>query len=90
MMRWLKRIVLAAAIGFAAIYLGDWAVFALRGSPQSKVTVNRTLVVPLKGNKDEYDYLGTFDEPCSVSIFPRDGNKPCWRVRQNTNETTNM
>jgi hypothetical protein len=90
MMRWLRRIVLAVAIGFVAVYAGDWAIFRLRGSPSSKVTVNRMLVVPLKGNKKEYDYLGSGDEPCSVSLFPQAGQTPCWRLRRNTNQTTDL
>ncbi len=90
MARWLKRIVLTAAIGFVAVYAGDWAIFRLRGSPSSKVTVNRMLVVPLKGNKKEYDYLGSDDEPCSVSLFSQAGQAPCWRLRRNSNQTTNL
>lgn len=90
MARWLKRIVLAAAIGFVAVYAGDWAVFRLRGSPSSKVIVNRMLVVPLKGNKKEYDYLGSSDESCSVSLFPQAGQTPCWQLRRNINQTTDL
>jgi hypothetical protein len=52
--------------------------------------VSRTLVVPLKNNKEEYDYEGTFDEPCSVSLFPQLGLSPCWRLRRNTNENIKL
>jgi hypothetical protein len=90
MMRWLGRSVIVAAIGFVAVYAGDWAVFRIRGSPSSTVNVNRFLVVPLKGNKNEYDYLGSGDEPCSISLFPHAGLSPCWRLRRNTNQTTNL
>jgi hypothetical protein len=90
MKRWLQRIVLAALAGFVAIYGGDWAVFRLRGSPSSIVSVSRYLVVPLKGNKSEYDYLGTSDVPCSQSLFPQAGQSPCWQLRRNTNQTTNL
>jgi hypothetical protein len=90
MIRWLKWTVLAAAIGFVAVYAGDWVVFLMRGSPSSKVTVNRYLVVPLKGHKEEYDYIGSVDEPCSSSLFPRVGESPCWWLRRNSNQTTNL
>lgn len=90
MIRWLKWTVLVAAIGFVVIYAGDWAVYRLRGSPTSTVTVNRMLAVPLKGNKTEYDDLGSGDEPCSVSLFPQGGDPPCWRLRRNTNQVTNL
>ena len=88
--RWLIRAFLMLAVGFIALYLGDWAVFKLRGSPQSKVTVNRFLTVPLKGNKQEIDYLGTIDVPCSQSLFPQAGESPCWRLQRNTNQNVGM
>jgi hypothetical protein len=88
MKRWLQRLVLVLVAGFVAAYGADWAVFRLRGSPLSKVTVNRYLTIPLKGNKQEIDYLGTQDVPCSVSLFPQAGESPCWQVRRNPNQGT--
>lgn len=88
--RWLVRIALVLAAAFVVLYLGDWAVFKLRGSPQSKVSVNRFLIVPLKGNKQEIDYLGTEDAPCSESLFPQAGQSPCWRLRRNKDQNTTM
>lgn len=90
MMRWVKRVVLVLVAAFVVIYAGDWAVFRLRGSPLSKVTVNRYLTVPLKGNKQEFDYLGTLDVPCSVSIFPQAGQSPCWHLRRNPTENDKL
>lgn len=90
MMRWLRRIVIALIAGFALLYLGDWAVYNMRGSPQATVTVTHTLAVPLKNNKTEYDYLGTSDEPCSVSLFSQGGETPCWQLRRNQNQSTKI
>lgn len=87
---WLIRIVLVLTAAFVMLYLGDWAVFKLRGSPEAKVTVNRFLTVPLKGNKREIDYLGTIDVPCSQSLFPQAGQSPCWRLRRNTDQNVTM
>jgi len=84
--RWLLRIVAVALVLFVVLYLGDWAVFAVGGSPLSKATVHRFISVPLKGNKVEYDYVGTFDVPCSMSIFSQGGQSPCWRLRRNPNQ----
>lgn len=84
--RWLLRGVLALIALVALTYAADWIAYRLEGSPQSTVTVNRTLVVPLKNNKMEYDYVGTFDEPCSVSLFPQAGLSPCWQLRRNPNQ----
>lgn len=90
MVKWLRRIVVALVAVFVLLYCGDWAVYKMRGSPQGSVSVSRTLVVPLKGNKQEYDYLGTSDVPCAISIFSQDGKNPCWQVRRNHNQNTNL
>ena len=88
MKRWLRWLTVVLAACFVAVYGGDWALFRLRGSPLSKVTVNRYLTVPLKGNKQEIDYLGTQDVPCSVSLFSQSGQSPCWQLRRNANQGT--
>jgi hypothetical protein len=90
MKRWILRVTLLLAAVFVTVYGGDWAVFKLRGSPQSKVTVNRYLAIPLKGNKQEFDYLGSLDVPCSVSLFPQAGLTPCWQLRRNRNQGTTV
>jgi hypothetical protein len=87
---WLKRAVVVLVAGFVAVYGGDWATYKLRGSPTSTVSVNRFMTVPLKGNKIEYDYIGTADVPCSVSLFPQAGQSPCWHLRRNPNQTTTL
>jgi hypothetical protein len=86
LMRWLFRVVVVLAAGFVAVYGGDSAVFRLRGSPTSKVTVNRYVTIPLKGRKSEFDYLGTLDVSCSVSLFSQAGLDPCWQLRRNPNQ----
>ena len=88
--KWAQRIVLTLVAAFVALYVGDWAVYKLRGSPQGSVKVSQTVVVPLKGNKQEYDYLGTSDVPCSVSIFSQGGESPCWQLRRNQNQDTKL
>jgi hypothetical protein len=88
--RWLFRAAIVLAAAFVVIYAGDWTVFKLRGSPQSRVTVNRYLTVPLKGNKTEFDYLGTSDVPCSISLFPQGGQSPCWQLRRHTNQNVSL
>ena len=88
MMRWIQRVAIVLVAAFVVTYGGDWAIYKLRGSPTSTVTVNRFLTVPLKGNKIEYDYVGTAQEACSVSLFPQAGQSPCWHLRRNPNQTT--
>jgi hypothetical protein len=86
MNRWLLRVGVVLVAGFVAVYAGDWAVFKLRGSPSGKVRINRFVTIPLKGGKQELDYLGSMDVPCSVSLFPQAGQSPCWQLRRNPNQ----
>jgi hypothetical protein len=88
--KWARRIVFVLVAAFVLLYCGDWAVYKLRGSPQGSVSVSRTISVPLKGNKTELDYLGTGDEPCSVSLFSQSGESPCWQLQRNRNQNTAM
>ena len=90
MVKWARRIVVVLVTAFVALYFGEWAVYKMRGLPQGSVKVSQTVVVPLKGNKSEYDYLGSSDVPCSVSIFPRSGESPCWQLRRNQNQKTQL
>jgi len=85
-MRWATPVIVVLAAAFVLAYACDWAVYKLRGSPHGTVTVNRYLTIPLKGNKQEFDYLGTIDVPCSVSLFPQAGQSTCWQLRRNPNQ----
>jgi hypothetical protein len=86
LMIWLGRVLVVLAAVFVVIYAGDWAVYKLRGSPSGKVTVNSYLTIPLKGNKQEFDYLGSLDVPCSRSLFPQAGHSTCWQLRRSPNQ----
>ena len=71
------RILIAAVI---VLYLIDWAMLRIRiarGNAYGKVQIDQYLSTPLKGNKAEYDYLGTTTVSCCRSIFPH-GSAPCW------------
>ena len=70
-------------ITLAILYALDFAIFHVRGgSALSTVAVDQFLSTPLKGNKAEYDYLGTANQPCSRTLFPQYAssawNPPCW------------
>jgi len=90
MMRWIRHIAIGLIAAFVVTYAGDWLVFNLRGSITSKVTVSRFLSAPLKNNKQELDYLGSEEVPCSVSLFPQGGHSPCWYLRRHKNQTTTI
>lgn len=70
---------------FAILYALDWSVFEVRrtrGSGMGTVLVDQYLSTPLKGNKAEYDYLGTANQACARTLFPQyaapNWNPPCW------------
>ena len=88
--QWLFRVFLTLAAAFVAAYAGDWATYHMRGSPQSAVAVSRYMSVPLKGQKEEFDFLGTALVPCSKSLFPQGDEDPCWFLRRNPNKWENL
>jgi len=76
-------------IGLAVLYALDWGVFEVRharGGGMASVSVEQYLQTPLKGQKAEYDYLGTADQICSRTLFPQyaasQWNSPCWWVQR--------
>ena len=87
--RWFLRILISFAVVTLAAFVLDFAVYKLRGSPQSQVTVNRFLSVPLKGQKTEFDFLGTANVPCVIALFPHGGNPPCWYLQLHPNQWDN-
>lgn len=80
---WLAlRTLLVAVI---VLYLVDWGflrVRAARGTAYGSVQVNQYLSTTLKGNKAEYDYLGTAAQSCVHAIFKHDALQPCWWVER--------
>lgn len=90
MRRWARLTSLTLLGSAIALYAGDWLVFNLRGSVTSTVRVSHFLSAPLKNNKQEIDYLGSEDVPCSVSLFPQAGHTPCWYLRSHRNQVTEI
>ncbi len=94
MMRRLGVWLLRAAGGLAALLLVafgiDWTVYVMRKSPQGSVEVSQFMSVPLKGQKTEYDLLGTADVACDVALFPHGGETPCWYLRRHATQWENV
>jgi hypothetical protein len=66
------------------VYLVDWALLRVRlahGQGYSTVQVDEYLSTPLKGNKAEYDYMGSQPVTCARSYLPH-GTTPCWWLRR--------
>ena len=81
----LERSVTLLILLWLLVYGGDGAVYRLRGAPKSKVMVNQFVSVPLKGNLEEYDYQGSVETPCSLSVFGHGGLDACWKLRRTAN-----
>jgi hypothetical protein len=78
-----------ALILLAVLYVGDWAVLRYRvshGAAFDSVEVDQFLATSLKGNKEQYDMIGSFQQSCSRSIFPQQGKPACWWVRRHSTQ----
>jgi hypothetical protein len=80
--KWMARCAAVVLVAAALLYMGDWAVFVARSSPRGTVSVQRVLVVPLKGNKQEYVGEGSVAQPCAQALFGQGGLDPCWQLRR--------
>lgn len=87
--RRLGQLAIGLLVLFAALYVGDRIVLQVRiahGTAYGVVEVNQFLATPLKGNKVEYDLMGTVQETCSRSIFPQKGNPACWWLERHKSQ----
>lgn len=85
MKRVLGRTVAGLIVALVVLYVGDWAAWRVRvamGGGMGSVVVSSIVVLPLKDNKEEYDWGGTADVSCSRSIFPQAGGGACWWLRR--------
>jgi hypothetical protein len=83
----LPYLLVALVVLFAITYAGDWLVFRYRvskGTAFSSVEVDQFLATPLKGQKTEYDLVGSGQQTCSRSIFPQQGNSACWWLKRHS------
>ncbi len=86
-MRRLGTIVQVLLAALLLLFAGDWSLLHYRisrGTAFKTMQVDQYLETPLKGNKAEYDYMGTQPETCSRSLFPQAGNPPCWWLARHT------
>jgi hypothetical protein len=83
----MKRLLVRGVQGLLAVlvvlYLGDWGILLARagGGASSTVQVEQFLRTPLKGQKEEFDYMGTVAQPCVPALFPHSSAAPCWWLR---------
>lgn len=87
--RWIVRGIQLLAASLLLLYAADWAVLHARishGTAFKVIQVQQFLATPLKGQKEEYDYMGEAAATCSRSIFPQAGNPPCWWLARHTTQ----
>jgi hypothetical protein len=85
MKRYLGWLAVGLLILLAVLYVADWLVLrhrAAHGTAFDSVEVDQFLATPLKGNKAEYDFVGSYQQSCAHSMFPQQGRPPCWWVRR--------
>lgn len=81
-LRWIALTLLGILAVAALIFVGDYAIFLVRGQPLDQVIVTRYMAAPLKGNKTEYYYEGSGPLSCAKALFPQNGWQPCWYLRK--------
>ena len=72
------------------LWCGDWAVWHLRvrhGMGYSSVQVTQLLLTPLKNHRMKAEEQSTADQPCVRSLFPHNGEDPCWWLRRHASQS---
>ena len=91
----LRRVLLSILALLLILYLADFAWYELRlhfpklGPANGSVHRIRLLAVPVKNNKVDFEIDSNKPEedlPCSHSLFPHSGSRPCWYVTRHAND----
>lgn len=89
MKRIVARALMCTLFAAAGVWASDWLIWQGRvvgGAGYKVISVNRFVVAPLKGNKEEYYADGTEEIRCTRSLLPeglpQSGAKPCWWVER--------
>ena len=86
-----KYVVIALVAAAAIIYAYDFASVQMRAKhptaadPYETITALRILAVGEKGNKTEYDVDPVQPQQtgvCVHSLFPHNGDMPCWYLKK--------
>jgi hypothetical protein len=94
-----RRFLAALFILVLVVYAVDFGWYECRlafpslGPAKGSVHRIRLLAIPAKGNKVEYqvDALEPEEDvPCSHSLFPHGGHRPCWYVGKHANDPIPM
>ena len=91
----LPRVATAFVVTLLLIYAFDWVWLHMRISRHQTAAFDTVQVevidqIPEKGNKAEYVPEGAQPETCVRSIFPHNGDSPCWYLRRHATRQINF
>ncbi len=92
--RVLRRAFAGVVLTTALVYAIDYAVLRYRiatnHSPFGKITVRPYYAVPEKNHKTEFLFNGPEDQTCVHSLFPQEGDSPCWYLSRHRDQRIDL
>ena len=88
--RWLGRIFAGMLFLTALAYAIDSVLFHYRRAQFATVKVAPYYAVPLKDHKTEFLFDDPREETCVNSLFPRQGDSPCWYLKRHKEQRIDM
>ncbi len=90
----LKRVLAAAILAFAVVYVGDYILLRYRvaknHTPYGVVRVRRYYAVATKSGKPDYYFDPPTEATCVRSLFGHLGYSPCWYLRRHMTQEVKM
>jgi hypothetical protein len=75
----MKYAPIAAVLALMALYVGDYEV--AKDKPLTSVQIRPYYAIHQKNGRTEFDYnVPPETQTCIGSLFPHQGNNPCWYV----------
>ncbi len=92
--RLMRRIFAGIVLTTALAYVIDYAVLRYRiatnHNPFGTVTVRPYYAVPEKNHKTEFLLDEPQDQTCVHSLFPQEGDSPCWYLSRHREQRINL
>jgi len=80
-LRHVRRGFAASVLAAALVYAVDSVVFRFKATKYGTVRVNPYYAVPQKDHKIQFMFDDPVDQTCVNSLFPREGDVPCWYLK---------
>jgi hypothetical protein len=79
-----RNILIAIAVLATVSYGADGLYLHYRGNPYADVRVDKVYAMTNRYNVVEYSVSPPGVQRCMQSLFPHDGNPPCWYLNRHT------